>query len=85
MNWLWVGAWGNRLLLNKALKEWRKPMTHDTSEYIRGLQQLLISGKKKIDFLFGAGTSLDLFATPVGCRPSPCKMHGVLRFQAEVG
>lgn len=33
-------------------------MTHDPSEYIRGLQQLLISDKKKIAFLFGAGTSL---------------------------
>jgi hypothetical protein len=25
-----------------------------------------------------------LFANPVGCRPSPCKMRGILRFQAEV-
>lgn len=33
-------------------------MTHDPSEYIRGLQQLLVSDKKKIAFLFGAGTSL---------------------------
>ena len=33
-------------------------MTHDPSEYIRGLQQLLISDKKKVAFLFGAGTSL---------------------------
>ncbi|AFV01921.1 hypothetical protein UNSWDHB_1259 [Dehalobacter sp. UNSWDHB] len=33
-------------------------ITHDPSEYIRGLQQLLISDKKKIAFLFGAGTSL---------------------------
>ena len=32
--------------------------THDPSEHIRGLQQLLISDKKKIGFLFGAGTSL---------------------------
>ena len=31
---------------------------HDPLEYIRGLQQLLISDKKKIAFLFGAGTSL---------------------------
>lgn len=35
-----------------------KELTHDPSEYIRGLQQLLISDKKKIAFLFGAGTSL---------------------------
>lgn len=31
--------------------------THDPSEYIRGLQQLLVSDKKRIAFLFGAGTS----------------------------
>lgn len=33
-------------------------MTHDPSEYIKGLQQLLISDKKNIAYLFGAGTSL---------------------------
>ena len=33
-------------------------MTHDPSEYVRGLQQLLVSDKKKIAYLFGAGTSL---------------------------
>lgn len=33
-------------------------MTHDPSEYIKGLQQLLISDKKNIAFLFGAGASL---------------------------
>ncbi len=33
-------------------------ITHDPSEYIKGLQQLLISDKKRIGFLFGAGTSL---------------------------
>lgn len=33
-------------------------ITFDPSEYIRGLQQLLISDKKKIGFLCGAGTSL---------------------------
>ena len=32
-------------------------MVHDPSEYIKGLQQLLISDKKNIAFLFGAGTS----------------------------
>jgi len=31
---------------------------HDPSEYIRGIQQILTSDKKKIGFLFGAGTSL---------------------------
>jgi hypothetical protein len=33
-------------------------ITHDPSEYIRGIQQILISDKKKIGFLFGAGSSL---------------------------
>jgi hypothetical protein len=33
-------------------------LTHDPSEYIRGLQQILVSDKKKVAFLFGAGTSL---------------------------
>ena len=31
---------------------------HDPTEYIKGLQQLLVSDKKRIAFLFGAGTSL---------------------------
>lgn len=34
------------------------PTTHDPSEYIKGLQQLLISDKKRISFLFGAGSSM---------------------------
>jgi hypothetical protein len=29
-------------------------------------------------------STVDLFANPVGCRPSPCKMRDILRFQAEV-
>ena len=33
-------------------------MTHDPVEYIRGLQQLLISDKKKLAFLFGARASM---------------------------
>ncbi|MGB3453522.1 MAG: hypothetical protein WBA59_06815 [Moheibacter sp.] len=33
-------------------------ITHDPSEYIRGIQQILISDKKKTSFLFGAGSSL---------------------------
>jgi hypothetical protein len=33
-------------------------LTHDPSEYIRGFQSLLIGDKKKIAFLFGAGTSM---------------------------
>lgn len=35
-----------------------KTKYHDPSEYIRNLQDLLVSDKKKIGFLFGAGTSL---------------------------
>lgn len=31
---------------------------HDPSRYVKGLQQILISDKKRIGFLFGAGTSL---------------------------
>ncbi|PWH86689.1 SIR2 family protein [Brumimicrobium oceani] len=33
-------------------------ISHDPSEYIRGIQQVLISDKKRIGFLFGAGSSL---------------------------
>ena len=33
-------------------------INHDPSENIRGIQQILISDKKKIGFLFGAGSSL---------------------------
>lgn len=32
--------------------------THDPSEYIRGIQQILISDKKRLGFLLGGGTSL---------------------------
>ena len=32
-------------------------ITHDPREFIRGLQQILISDSKRIGFLFGAGTS----------------------------
>ena len=35
-----------------------KPISHDPSEYIRGIQQVLISDKKRLGFLFGAGSSL---------------------------
>ncbi|MEI8120436.1 MAG: SIR2 family protein [bacterium] len=37
-----------------------KSTTHDPREHIRGIHQILISDKKRIGFLFGAGTS---FAT----------------------
>lgn len=40
-----------------ATKE-KKVIYHDPSEYIRNLQQLLVSDKKRIGFLFGAGTSM---------------------------
>ncbi|HEU0046073.1 MAG TPA: SIR2 family protein [Nitrososphaera sp.] len=33
-------------------------LNHDPSEYIRGIKQILISDKKRIGFLFGAGSSL---------------------------
>ncbi len=33
-------------------------ITHDPTEYIKGLLQVLASDKKRIGFLFGAGTSL---------------------------
>jgi len=32
--------------------------THDPREFVRGLQQILISDSKRIGFLFGAGTSM---------------------------
>jgi hypothetical protein len=33
-------------------------ITHDPREFVRGLQQILISDKKRLGFLFGAGTSM---------------------------
>src|SRR6266540_2828078 len=36
--------------------------THDPREHIRGIHQILISDKKRIGFLFGAGSS---FATGI--------------------
>ena len=33
-------------------------ISHDPAEYIRGIQQILVSDKKRIGFLFGAGSSL---------------------------
>lgn len=35
----------------------RTQITHDPREFVRGLQQILISDSKRIGFLFGAGTS----------------------------
>ncbi len=33
-------------------------LTHDPREFVRGLQQILISDTKRLGFLFGAGTSM---------------------------
>ena len=49
-------------------------MTHDPSEYIRGLQQLLVSDKKRIAFLFGAGTSLSKKNKKSISVPAICEM-----------
>jgi hypothetical protein len=49
-------------------------ISHDPSEYIRGLQQLLISDKKRIAFLFGAGTSLARKSEKSMCIPAIEKM-----------
>lgn len=47
--------------------------THDPREHIRGFHQILISDKKRIGFLFGAGSS---FATniPAVCVPAIAEM-----------
>ncbi len=47
--------------------------THDPREHIRGIHQILISDKKRIGFLFGAGSS---FATglPTVCVPASEQM-----------
>ena len=46
----------------------------DPSEMIRGIQQLLVSDKKKIAFLFGAGTSLAKKEESSPCIPAIGKM-----------
>lgn len=46
----------------------------DPSEIIRGIQQLLVSDKKKIAFLFGAGTSLAKKEECSPCIPAIGKM-----------
>jgi hypothetical protein len=50
-----------------------KVISHDPREYIRMLQQILASDKKRIAFLFGAGTS-------IACRPDAkeSKVPGVI-------
>jgi hypothetical protein len=32
--------------------------SHDPREFVRGLQQILVSDSKRVGFLFGAGTSM---------------------------
>lgn len=51
-----------------------KPISHDPSEYIRGIQQVLISDKKRIGFLFGAGSSLAMKNTKSLTVPAITKM-----------
>jgi hypothetical protein len=46
----------------------------DPSEMVRGIQQLLVSDKKKIAFLFGAGTSLAKKEQASPCIPAIGKM-----------
>lgn len=49
-------------------------ITHDPSEYIRGIQQILISDKKRIGFLFGAGSSLSQKSEKSLTVPAICQM-----------
>lgn len=56
--------------------------THDPREHIRGIHQILISDKKRIGFLFGAGTS---FATglPTVLVPAIAKMTKIIVAEVE--
>ena len=56
--------------------------THDPREHIRGIHQILISDKKRIGFLFGAGSS---FATgpPNVCVPTTEAMTKIVIAQVE--
>jgi hypothetical protein len=56
--------------------------TYDPREHIRGIHQILISDKKRIGFLFGAGTS---FATglPTLCVPAIEKMTKTIVAEVE--
>jgi SIR2-like domain len=53
------------------------PHTHDPREHIRGIHQILISDKKRIGFLFGAGSS---YATgiPQLCVPAVEEMTRII-------
>lgn len=56
-------------------------VTHDPREHIRGIHQILISDKKRIGFLFGAGSS---FATGVSTAQIPAIAEMTRRVVAEV-
>lgn len=49
---------------------------HDPSEIVRGLQQLLTSNKKRIGFLFGAGTSM--------CLDKKYRLPGIIQLTEEI-
>lgn len=51
-------------------------MFHDPSEIVRGLQQLLSSNKKRIGFLFGAGTSM--------CLNNNYRLPGIVQLTEEI-
>jgi hypothetical protein len=56
-----INVWeGKSRIYFENMRERRLTMgnnTHDPAEYIKGIQQILISDKKRIGFLFGAGSS----------------------------
>ena len=45
-------------LAEAASSQLQLMLSHDPQEYIRGIQQILVSDKKRIGFLFGAGSSV---------------------------
>lgn len=49
---------------------------HDPSESVRGLQQILTSNKKRIGFLFGAGTSM--------CLDNKYRLPGIVQMTEEI-
>lgn len=49
---------------------------HDPSELVRGLQQILTSNKKRIGFLFGAGTSM--------CLDKKYRLPGIAQMTEEI-
>lgn len=55
--------------------------THDPREYIRGIHQILISDKKRIGFLFGAGSS---FATGIPSTGVPAVSEMTIKIVSEV-